>query len=755
MASERGVGVRFSRRANRKDATRLRQGQIVIVLESETDPSAFLARLKQMAGQTSVEPTGALAEEGYFLWADYEHDTAVRLRVSALSANGFHQGLLRIPDLLAIPKGELSSRVIPKFQAVVTSEGEALIADYPAFPIRGIVEGFYGKPWSHKDRLDILRFQGQHGMNTYIYAPKDDPYHRKLWREPYPAHEMKRLRELAATARENFVHFTFAVSPGLSMIYSSEAEFQALTRKIESVRALGVTDFALLLDDVPQDLVHPEDRSRFHSLAEAHIYLINRLYGHLKSLSPEYHLSVCPTTYTQEWGNREYIREIGAGVNPAIPLDWTGSEVIPPAITAAEAHEWARYLQRKPLVWDNFPVNDNHPWRLILEPMRGRDAGLATEIQGLFSNPMYQAHASMIPLETVADYLWNPPAYNAEPSFQHALVTQYGAEGPPLLAPILEAYQNLGERPAFAPLFDESNSPIDVPAIESRLKLLTKGIRALRTKAQFKTLLAELEPVPTIIRSRLDLVLASPNFTHLPNGRLEQDRQRRLLSAFHVSTPPALDGDFSKWKSGTVYVLDQRSQLDAGEELWRGADQFSARVAFAWDAANLYIGVDVVDSQFYQPFQGRRITEGDALRLIVDTGQTENSGRPVDVYDLYLSPGNFAEVHPDVYCDEDFFPPRRRPHNYSSEIRTTWQKTERGFSGDIVIPVSFLDRGKLEERFEIPLSFGALKTLQPANTESGDLNQIVFTSKEDNLFPVEAQNPATLQHLILIGSISD
>jgi hyaluronoglucosaminidase len=69
-------------------------------------------------------------------------------------------------------------------------------ADYPAFPIRGIVEGLYGPPWSYSDRLDVIRFEGRHGMNIYICGPKDNPYHRKLWREPYPADPLRQFGAL-------------------------------------------------------------------------------------------------------------------------------------------------------------------------------------------------------------------------------------------------------------------------------------------------------------------------------------------------------------------------------------------------------------------------------------------------------------------------------------------------------------------------------------------------------------------------------
>lgn len=758
LASQNSVPIRFSRNLEQNADQQSGVVNLLIVLDEPSNTTAFLAELKQEAGGSAVEPTAVLAREGYILQASYSPASVPnRIRIEAISAAGLHNALLRIPDLLVIPPEDLSAKVIPGFQALRQGRNgrEVIIADYPSFPIRGIVEGFYGEPWSHEERVDVLRFEGQHGMNVYFYAPKDDPYHRKLWREPYPPEEMKRLGALANAAKESFVDFSFAISPGLSMTYSSEAEFQTLVRKLESVGKLGVSNFALLLDDVPQDLVHPEDRARFKTLAQAHIHVINRLYDHLKSLSPHNRLTVCPTTYTNEWGNRDYLRELGVGVNPEIPLDWTGTEVIPRTITVAQAEEWGRYIQRKPLVWDNFPVNDNHPWRLILDPVRAREAGLFSATQGLFSNPMYQAHASLIPLQTVADYLWNPVAYDPEKSQKHAIVSQYGGDALTFLAPILQIYAgDQAEEPKFGALFEERRSPIDVPAIESQISRLNSALAAMKGHSQFRKLAPEIEPIPAMIRAQLDRVLASPAFKHLPDGKIQWDDEQHVLVAPRVAGTPTLDGDFSKWQSGKVYVLNRSSQLDNGEKLWKGPEQFSARVALGWDEDNLYVGVDVVDQQLYQPFWGRGIQMGDAFRLVFDTAKEIKPGRPVGAYDLYLSPGNFADVKPSIYCDEDFFPPRPRPHDYNQEIRTAWRKTAVGFSGDIVIPASFFEYGKFGLEQEIRLSFGALKTFPPKDALAEDLDQIVFTSKEDKLFSVESQNPATFQQMVLVGSSS-
>ena len=365
------------------------------------------------------------------------------IRIEAETPEGFHNALIRVPRLLHLWPGDLSS-LAPQPQKIRDeNEGgarEVQIADYPAFAERGIVEGFYGTPWSHQDRLDMLRFEGDHGMNAYYYAPKDDPYHRERWREPYPPDRLAQLGGLVHAARANFVDFCFAVSPGLSMTYSSGADFDALTAKLMSVGKLGTSCYALFLDDVPQQLQQPADQARFKSLAAAHAFVINKLYHYLVAQSPANRLVVTPTTYTNGFGSRDYIRELGADVDPHVDLVWTGTEVVSPPITVAQAHDWSQYLRRPPLIWDNYPVDDYRRWRPFLGPVVGRAPDLETAGRGLVSNPMNEAHASMLPLWTIADYLWNPVAYDPAQAEQRALEALYGPQGPSVFAPLLEIY---------------------------------------------------------------------------------------------------------------------------------------------------------------------------------------------------------------------------------------------------------------------------------------------------------------------------
>jgi hypothetical protein len=751
LASDHHASLRYSR-SPRQDHQR-NAGQVVFHFDISADAVSFAEKLKREASRSTVPLTPELAQEGFILRAAYSPRSELAdISIEAISAAGFHNALLRVPEILSAQS--LSTNLIPAPQSMKVGSGgrELVIADYPSFPIRGIVEGFYGPPWSHDDRLDMLRFLGQHAMNIYIYGPKDDPYHRKLWREDYPPAEMKRLAELATAARENFVDFTFAISPGLSMIYSSEADFQTLTKKLESVSRLGISNFALFLDDVPQELVHPEDRARFRTLAQAHIYLINRLYEHLKSQSPKNRLTVCPTTYTNEWGNRDYIRELGAGVKPEIPLDWTGPEVIPKEITVAQAKEWGGYLHRKPLVWDNFPTNDSNPWWLNLGPMQGREAGLYSVTQGLFSNPMYQVHLTMIPLETVADYLWNPVAYDPAQSRTHALVDLYGPDAPQTLSPLLRIFTHHEDGgPWFGSIFSETWDVIDIPAIEARIAQLNLITTSLRQQPRFAKLVAELAPIQTMLGDQLASIRTDGAFKHLPGGKIQWGRDHDVLKAAKISGKPVFDGDFAKWESGNVYLLNSKSQIEDGESLWTGPSQFSARVALAWDTHNLYVGVDVTDPQLYQPFQARGIENGDAVRLIVDTTLpiAVPYGRPANVFDLYLSPGNFAGAPASVFCNEDFFPLRARPHNYLQEIPAVWKKTATGFSGDIVLPARFFDRDDFSKVSEIALSFGVQHVFPSKDPLEEDSPRIAFTSKPYRFFPVESQSPATFQRLVL------
>jgi hyaluronoglucosaminidase len=286
------------------------------------------------------------------------------------------------------------------------------------FAVRGVVEGFYGNPWTHDQRLEMLRFIASRGMNTFVYTPKDDPLLRQAWRAPYEGPDLRRLAELVNVSRAVGVTFVFCLSPGLSMRYSDEADLEALTSKLASVEALGLTAFGLLFDDIPAELQHAEDRQAFETLADAHVAVANRV---AERLGSRIHLLVCPTTYCGT-GREEYLAILGSGLEPGIDLFWTGRAICSPTLEADDAAVFEKTARRPPTYWDNYPVNDvAMGFELHIGPYEGRDPHLFRHAFGVVANGMELHEASKIPFATIADYLAAPEAYDAERSWRRAI----------------------------------------------------------------------------------------------------------------------------------------------------------------------------------------------------------------------------------------------------------------------------------------------------------------------------------------------
>jgi len=284
----------------------------------------------------------------------------------------------------------------------------------------GVVEGFYGRPWSHEDRLEIIRFMGTIGMNHYCYAPKDDPYHRKKWREPYPPEEFQKLRELISACKRANVTFCFAVSPGLDIEYSNPAEFQKLVAKLEPLAREGVRCFALFFDDVPSTFTRASDARAFHSFAEAHARLANDLYAAAKQWNPATTLIVCPTEYYHS-DPTPYLVELSSKLRPEISLVWTGTGVFSRQIDSLDLLRIRQVVGRKPFLWDNYPVNDCYEGQIFLGPLRQRTPLIGLNLAGYWSNPMNEAELSKIALMTAADFFRSPETYNPETSWRSAL----------------------------------------------------------------------------------------------------------------------------------------------------------------------------------------------------------------------------------------------------------------------------------------------------------------------------------------------
>ncbi|OEV04116.1 beta-N-acetylhexosaminidase family protein [Streptomyces oceani] len=349
----------------------------------------------------------------------------------------------------------------------------ATASDFPSMPLRGTIEGFYGEPWTHAERLDQMDFYGDVKANTYVYAPKDDPYHRGKWREPYPKDKLAELGELVDRARANHVRFTFAVSPGESICYSDEGDRKALTSKLQSLYDLGTRAFSIPLDDISYTEWNCEgDRAKYgepgrEAAAKAQVDLLNDVQKNFvathEGAQP---LQMVPTEYG-DLTDTAYKRTIRESLDPKVEVMWTGTAVVPPEITNEQADKAAELFGRKVFVWDNYPVNDfdNTKGRLLLAPYDKREAGLSEHLSGIVANPMNQPYASKVAVFGSADFAWNDQDYDAETSWPRAL--SYLAGGDEEATEALRVFADLNH---MAPTFGDTPWQPQAPILRGHVE---------------------------------------------------------------------------------------------------------------------------------------------------------------------------------------------------------------------------------------------------------------------------------------------
>lgn len=347
--------------------------------------------------------------EGYVLAANPNKNGAMTIAIEGTDEVGTYYGVKTLKELVL---KENNQNVMP----------EVYVNDYPTQHVRAIVEGFYGNPWTHQDRLDQFRFYGDNKLNMYIYAPKDDPYHRDKWRDPYPQEEMARMQELINTAAENKVDFVFAISPGKDIDINSEADYQALVDKCESLYNMGVRSFSILWDDIFTD-----DGAGQAAIMNRFNKEFVKAKGDVKPLI---------TVPTQYWGTsmftdgqvKPYTKGFAENLDTDIEVMWTGENVMSETVTLDDAEKVNNLYNRKMLLWWNYPVSDYRVDKLALGPIYNLGNDLDSKIGGFVMNPMEFAEASKITLHTGADYAWNTAAYNHDKAWDNAISDLVGEE---------------------------------------------------------------------------------------------------------------------------------------------------------------------------------------------------------------------------------------------------------------------------------------------------------------------------------------
>jgi hypothetical protein len=305
----------------------------------------------------------------------------------------------------------------------------------------GIIEGFYGPLWSWEARRQLVSTLAPHGYGFYLYAPKADAYLRRRWDEPHPPEQAAELAEFARFCHAQGVRFGVGLSP-FEVFNNFDAQAQAaLAAKLSFFDSVGVQELAILFDDMHSDL--PDLAARQADIMHW-----------VRDRTQATQLTICPSYYSDDpvldrvFGQRPegYLETLGEQLDPNIRVFWTGEEVCAREVSPGHLERVARQLKRKPLLWDNYPVNDGDRMsrHLHLRGFTGRPAANGDFLAGHAINPALQPVLTAIPAITLARSYALGPQYQYGRAFRQAAEEVLGVELAAQVAADLLVLQDTG-----------------------------------------------------------------------------------------------------------------------------------------------------------------------------------------------------------------------------------------------------------------------------------------------------------------------
>ena len=335
--------------------------------------------------------------------------------------------------------------------------------DYADQQSRGLVEGYYGYPYSLSVKKSLMRFMMRLKMNTYMYGAKSDLYHSAKWEEPYPKTLTKTdieygrmsqdmVKDLSKTSQATKVNFIWAIHPGDDFVGQPNVVTRII-KKFSSMYDLGVRQFAIFVDDVGVPTSEADCKTNADHLTAVQ-KAIDAKWNKAGS-APEARvrpLHFVPQVYTLSWvgeADRKRFFKALSAVPSDITIYTTGWGVW----TVPNSHDLATMhteLGRPVAWWWNYPCNDNADEQIYTSDMYtnfmemravDNNVRLQKELKnclGVVSNPMQQGMVSRIALFSVADYAWNNAKFDNMTSWKKAFKYAF-----PENTALREAYQSL------------------------------------------------------------------------------------------------------------------------------------------------------------------------------------------------------------------------------------------------------------------------------------------------------------------------
>ena len=274
------------------------------------------------------------------------------------------------------------------------------IEDWADVASRGFIEGYYGNPWSTEDRMNLMEWGGYYKLNSYFYAPKNDPKHNASWRELYTEDELNTLiKPLADAGNASKCRFVYALHTFMNnpVRFDSnyEADLKAVQDKLGQVIEAGVRQVAILADDAAN--VGGDNYIKFLTDMTAWLEKMKETYPDLKQTLP-----FCPQEYM--YSGQGYYKRFPENVQ----IVMTGGKVWG-EVNQNFTNTFTNNAGRGPYMWINWPCTDNSKNHLI---MGGYTTFLhpgvdPAKIQGIVLNPMQQSEPSKVAIFGNACYSWN------------------------------------------------------------------------------------------------------------------------------------------------------------------------------------------------------------------------------------------------------------------------------------------------------------------------------------------------------------
>ena len=228
----------------------------------------------------------------------------------------------------------------------------------------GYIEGFYGRLLNWSDRKLIIEKLNKNKMNSYFYAPKEDIYHRFLWRKSYDNKWLKNFKYFCKFSKSKKVSVLAGISPGLDFKFRNKKnfnkDFSILKNKFLQLFKNGANKVVLLLDDIPNDF-----NEKFSGLDEGleHAKLCNQIFKEFQN-----NLIVVPRVYADELINesKNYLESFFNELSNDIPLFYTGEHIISYQHNSKNKYIKKKIINNKIIFWNNFYANDYCPNKFFL-----------------------------------------------------------------------------------------------------------------------------------------------------------------------------------------------------------------------------------------------------------------------------------------------------------------------------------------------------------------------------------------------------